>query len=110
MATKPNPAKIVLANQLGMDLIDESIRVLGRFIGDNKIVLEDRKTILQINTSLIHNNKQKKLNIGGLYYFIGEYRNGNLLMLRIVHELDQNEFNIDRYLKCVNILHKSHIN
>ena len=110
MAAKPSHAKIVLASELCDELIDESIRVgparikeLDALHNKGTVILEDNKTLLIINTSLLQRNQQ--LNNHGIYYFIGEYRIDKQLYLRIAKELPNN-FDFDRYLKCLSMLRR----
>merc|ERR1712154_422463 len=102
-------AKILTAQQLSnhssAELVDESIRVLGKIkaldavhsVG--QIVLEDGKTSLKIHLSLLP-RRQLSLRVGRWYYFIGGYRIGGTLQLRIAQELPSS-FSVARYRKCL---------
>eukprot|EP01084_Bolivina_argentea_P087432 157913_1 len=116
MAYKPNHSRIVIASYLkdtvGNNLIDESIRVLGRIkeidLLNNCgiIILDDNETLLKIDISLLKKDNYKQLNVGNLYHFIGEYRYANKkkqLVVRISHKLPI-DFNVKRYLQCLNCM------
>ncbi len=109
MASQMTSAKIVTSSDLSADLIDESIRILGRIkdldaAQDCGIaLLEDNDTELNLNLSLLSSNGPLRVNT--LYHFIGEYRRNTtdetfVLYLRIARELPAT-FNVQRYLKCV---------
>ena len=114
MASQVTSAKIVTSTDLSAELIDESIRILGRIkdlyvAADRGIaILEDNEAELNLNLSLLSSNTPLRVN--ALYHFIGEYRrnsedNSVALYLRIAHELPAT-FSVRRYLKCVEQLSK----
>lgn len=129
MSSKPTRlnAKILLSYELTKDMIDESIRILGKIKSidplhnEGIVILQDNKTVLFINTTLLTTTKDKKLNIGQWYHLLGEYRNYNqytknqkdkekqncmILYIRIARELTFN-FDLKKYLKCLQIMRGS---
>lgn len=112
MASQLQSAKIITSTDLSSEWIDKSIRILGRIKKLNMAknqgiaVLEDNKTLLNLNFSLLSSNKPLRVN--ALYHFIGFYRReGNkdttALYLRIARELPAT-FSVQRYLKCVKLI------
>ena len=113
MASTASHAKIVTAQQLSAQsdaqLVDESIRVLCKIKALDavrsavRIVLEDGETCLNIHLSLLP-RRHLSLRVGRWYHFIGEYRIGGTLQLRIAQELP-NTFSVARYRKCLAAAH-----